>query len=555
MKFRIFLSIFCVSLAVLLLSCCTVTWLAQNTVRDNSFKPLISYAETLASAIQSEKTQLIKNGALFPYRVTLINPDGSISFDSEADPSHMENHLERQEVRNALQTGHGSATRISDTLSERTDYYALRLANGQVLRCSATISTIFQNMHLLIAEALGILLFAALISAVLAKHIAKRIVAPINNINLDHPLEANIYDELSPLVKRLESQQKHIGEQIQRIKRQSEELSAVTASMTEGLVILNSRGEIISLNRSAQKILHADAQVTGKNFLSVDHAEYVLSLFDDDKQDLTDKRASIERDGQIYDVFISRVGNDELLGYVLIYVNVTASRLAETQRREFTANVSHELKTPLQSIIGASELLESGLVQSGDEPNFYKKISREATALLHMINDIILLSRLDEGSAKEATEMLNPKKICCEIAKALEDSAATKGITLSVLGDLASFPGIYRYFYEMIFNLADNAVKYGKEHGHVSIELKTEANCKVIEVKDDGPGISQEDQQRIFERFYRVDKSHSRRSEGSGLGLSIVKRAARFFGGNVSVRSHLGKGACFRIEIPDSERN
>lgn len=205
-----FLSIFCVSLAVLLLSCCTVTWLAQNTVRDNSFKPLISYAETLASAIQSEKTQLIKNGALFPYRVTLINPDGSICFDSEADPSHMENHLERQEVRDALQTEHGSATRISDTLSGRTDYYALRLANGQVLRCSATISTIFQNMHLLIAEALGILLFAALISAVLAKHIAKRIVAPINNINLDHPLEADIYDELSPLVKRLESQQKHI---------------------------------------------------------------------------------------------------------------------------------------------------------------------------------------------------------------------------------------------------------------------------------------------------------------------------------------------------------
>ncbi len=539
----------------MLLSCAAMIYLAQNTVKDNSLKSLTSFVQSLATSINTDGIDIVKNKIQFPYRVTLVNQDGSVYFDNEADPAHMGNHLERKEIKEALQQGHGSDVRISNTLSERTDYYALKLKNGQILRCSVTASTLFQGMTTLLSEALVILIFAVLVSLYLAVHLARRIVSPLNELDLDHPLDSEIYDELTPLVKRLDSQQKHINEQILHIKRQREELSAVTASMTEGLVILNSKGEIISINRSARKLLHADASAVGKSFLNLDHSSYVLELFDGDSHDFSAKRTSIERDGQIYDIFISRVGNEELLGYALIYVNVTASRLAEAQRREFTANVSHELKTPLQSIIGAAELLESGLVRQGDEQSFYQKISREAAALVRMINDIILLSRLDEGKVKEAAEILDPQNICAEISKTLHDKAKNKDISINIHGSLEKFTGNYRYFYEMIFNLTDNAIKYGKEHGHVTINLKEENSEKVIMVKDDGPGIPQEDQQRIFERFYRVDKSHSRRNEGTGLGLSIVKRAAKFFGGDVSVNSQVGKGTCFKVVIPASKQN
>ena len=384
----------------MLLSCGAMIYLAQNTVKDNSLKSLTSFVKSLATGINTEGIDIVKSDIKFPYRVTLINQDGSVYFDNEADPLQMGNHLERKEIKEALQQGYGSDARISNTLSERTDYYAIKLENGQVLRCSVTASTLFQGIATLLGETVVILLFAGLVSLYLAVHLAKRIVSPLNDLDLDHPLDSEIYDELTPLVKRLDSQQKHINEQILHIKRQREEISAVTASMTEGLVILNSKGEIISINRSARKLLHADASAVGKSFLNLDHSSYVLELFDGDSHDFSAKRTSIERDGQIYDIFISRVGNEELLGYALIYVNVTASHLAEAQRREFTANVSHELKTPLQSIIGAAELLESGLVRRGDEQSFYKKISREAAALVRMINDIILLSRLDEGKVK-----------------------------------------------------------------------------------------------------------------------------------------------------------
>ena len=553
MKLRIFWGIFCVSVAVMILALSGMMLLAQHIARDNSLQSLTTFTRSLASSVNNQGIETLQDGMIFPCRVTLIQADGTVKFDSEIPVSKMTSHFQRQEFQDALKFGVGTAERLSDTLSERTDYYALRLASGDVLRCSVTESTVFRGIGTLFLEALLILIVSAAVSAFFAGRIARKIVNPINDINLDNPMDSEIYEELSPLIRRLDSQQKHIANQIEHIKRQSEEFSAITASMTEGLVILNAKGEVISLNRSARKILHCSENAVGHSFLAVDHSDYVRELFEGDPHDMETTRTSIERDGRIYDVFISRVGNETLLGYALIFVNVTAARQAEMQRREFTANVSHELKTPLQSIIGSAELLESGLVKPGDEGTFYKKISRESAALLRMINDIILLSRLDEGTAKDAAENLEPTRICADIVKTLQDKASAKDITVSSEGEMSAFNGIYRYFYEMIFNLADNAVKYGNNGGFVKIKLSETEAYRQILVEDNGPGIPVEDQNRIFERFYRVDKSHSRRSEGTGLGLSIVKRAAKFFGGKVSVVSTLGQGSCFKVVIPRSK--
>lgn len=553
LKFRIFWGIFSVAVAAMILASCGIMFISQHIIRSNSLNALESYTNSLASVINGRGRGAISREIIYPYRVTVIMPSGEVFFDSEASASQMDSHLQRLEVIEALQSGTGRSVRMSDTLSERTDYFALKLKDGSILRCSVTTATVFHGIAVLFGEALVILTIAAALSAFFARRISKRIVEPINELDLDRPLDADIYEELTPLIRRLDDQQRHITSQILHIKRQAEELSAVTSGMREGLVVLNASGEIISLNRSACKILHCSEEDVGKSFLKIDHSDYVREIFEGDHSDGPTIRNSIERDAKIFDVFISRVGNEELLGYAMIFVNVTAAKRAEMQRREFTANVSHELKTPLQSIIGAAELLSSGLVKRGDEQTFYSKISRESNALLRMINDIILLSRLDEGSAKEAEEELDPEKISREIAKNLSDKAATKHITISTEGQMSPFLGIYRYFYEMIFNLADNAVKYGKTDGHVRIMLSEDDNERRIEVEDDGNGIPKEDQGRIFERFYRVDKSHSRRNEGTGLGLSIVKRAAMFFGGNVSVKSEIGVGTSFKVVIPRSK--
>lgn len=555
MKLRIFWGIFAVAVAIMIVTCTSAMLLTQNVVKDNSRASLAAYAQSLASAINSEGTEVLNHGLVFPYRVTVIGIDGIVTFDSEVEAGQLSNHLERSEVQEALRNGTGESDRMSDTFSERTDYYAIRLDDGRVLRCSITVNTVFHTLRTVFGNIALIAILAALASALIAGRIARGIVKPINEVNLDDPLNSDIYDELTPLIGRLVSQQAHIAKQIRQIKRQNEEMITITRSMTEGLVLLNSRGEIINLNESAQKILSTDESAIGRNLLAVDHSEYIRSFYEGERQGHRPHQASFEKDGQFYEVYISRVGHHkDKMGYALIFVNTTASRQAEIQRREFTANVSHELKTPLQSIIGASELLQSGIVRPEDCQNFYQKIHREGTALLRMINDIILLSRLDEGAAKDLSEPLNGGNICQEIMASLKDKADAKGMSIVSQGSLSEFVGNYRYFYEMIFNLVDNAVKYGNEGGKISIALSEDERNRVIEVADDGPGISDEDQVRIFERFYRVDKSHSHRSEGTGLGLSIVKRAARYFGGDISVASTLGKGSCFKVVIPKSKR-
>ncbi len=554
LKFRIFWGIFISSLVVMLIATLSVIWVSSGISRQKVRQELEIYTHNLGSIIDRSGIDTLSAIKVFPFRITLIRPDGIVIFDSGAKASEMGNHIKRKEVQEALIKGAGSDVRYSATLSVRTHYFALRLSNGQILRCSYDVDTVFSGVGTLISYLALIVLVSAFISCIAARFIARRITEPLIHIDLDHPLENDVYDEMTPLLERISSQQKHIASQFEQIKGQSEELSAVTSNMTEGLVVLNAVGEVLSINNSAMHILGAENTCVGHSFLAVDRSDYVRQFFED-KSGAQSRSSEFDRDGKIYKVFFNRVGSEsEIHGYALIYIDVTASRQAERQRQEFTANVSHELKTPLQSIIGAAELLESGLVKDTDRQDFYRRIGRQGHALLGMINDIIFLSRLDEGKARESMEDLDIGALSREVIRALEDKAKAKNITITLEGTCTPFFGIYRYLYELIFNLSENAVKYGREGGWVRIILADgKAGECVIRVADNGIGIPLADQEHVFERFYRVDKSHSKRSEGTGLGLSIVKRVALFFGGKVGLKSESGKGSEFTITLPRKE--
>ncbi len=535
----------------MLIATAAVILVSSGISAQNARHELEAYTHNLGSLVEDEGAQRLSSLRAFPFRVTLIGRDGKVLFDSNAAPSSMGNHLMRREVQEALVKGAGSDARYSQTLSVRTHYFALRLADGTFLRCSYSVDTVFRRILSLLSYMALIVIASAVISCMTARYIARRITEPLNRIDLDHPLENDIYDEMTPLLERIASQQRHIASQLEKIRGQSEELTAVTSNMTEGLVILNAVGEVLSINHSAMRILGTDSSCVGHSFLAVDRSDYVRSLFEEGKGERS-RSSEFERGGAIYKVFFNRVGSEsELHGYALIYIDVTAARQAERQRQEFTANVSHELKTPLQSIIGAAELLESGLVKDADRPDFYRRIGRQGHALLGMINDIIFLSRLDEGKARESMEDLDVAAICRDAFRVLDDKASQKGISLKLEGSCASFRGIYRYLYELVFNLSENAVKYGRVGGWVKVSLADrEGGGCVIRVSDNGKGIPPADQEHVFERFYRVDKSHSKRSEGTGLGLSIVKRVAMFFGGSVELESEAGRGSTFTVILP-----
>ena len=520
---------------VMLIATAAVILVSSGISGQNVRQELEAYTHNLGSLVAEGGSGSLASLKAFPFRVTLIEPDGKVSFDSSADASSMGNHLKRKEVQEALVKGAGSDARYSQTLAVRTHYFALRLKSGQVLRCSYSVDTVFRGLGTLLSYLTLIVIASAVISCMTARYIARRITEPLNRIDLDHPLENDIYDEMTPLLERIASQQRHIAAQLEKIKGQSEELGAVTSNMTEGLVILNAVGEVLSINNSAMRILGADGSCVGHSFLAVDRSEYVRQLFEEGKGERS-RSSEFERGGQIYKVFFNRVGSEsELHGYALIYIDVTAARQAERQRQEFTANVSHELKTPLQSIIGAAELLESGLVKEGDRQDFYRRIGRQGHALLGMINDIIFLSRLDEGKARESMEELDVASVCREAFRVLDDKASQKGIKLELEGSCAPFYGIYRYLYELLFNLSENAVKYGREGGYVRVSLSDlEGGGCLIKVQDDGIGIPPADQEHVFERFYRVDKSHSKRSS-SALRCSS--------GGASSLRARSGAAA------------
>ena len=483
------------------------------------------------------------------YRVTWIQPDGTVKFDTHAQVGQMENHLQREEIQQALGYGSGSAVRKSDTLLEKRMYEAKRLSDGSVLRISASQKTLIVLLVGMLHPVCVVALLAIILSAILAHRVSCKIVEPLNQLDLEHPLENNTYEELSPLLVRIQQQHKEISAQMQALRQKNDELEQITANMQEGLVLLDHNGVVLSINPAARKLFHADNDCVGTSFLRVERKSEmtaaVEAAFRDGLHEL-----KTQRKGRVYQFLFSRItSGEETVGLVILALDITETENAEQNRREFTANVSHELKTPLQAIIGSAELLENGLVKPEDTQRFIGNIRKEATRLVNLIEDVIRLSHLDEGveMPKEDVDILD---IAEEIAESLRLAAEEKKVTIQVSGQHCTVPGVRGLVFEIVQNLCSNAVKYNVEGGRVDVTVTKRGSSVVLTVADTGIGIPREHQSRVFERFYRVDKSHSRASGGTGLGLSIVKHAAQYHNADIQLESVLGKGTTIRVVFP-----
>lgn len=480
------------------------------------------------------------------FRFTMIAPDGAVIYDSEVNPAQMDNHLEREEVQEAVAQGSGKSERYSSTLTERTSYEAVRLADGNILRISATYMTVGAFV-LGMLPAIGIIiLLSAVVSLILSRKMARSIVRPLDELDLERPTQNDTYEELAPILTKLAKQHRQIAAQMEELRQKSDEFRQITSSMQEGLVLLDHNGNVLSLNPAARHILSADGDAIGKDFLMIYRTSAmrcaVEGAFSGQHGEFRE-----ERDGRVYQFLVNHItSGSRVIGIVILCIDVSEIAYAERNRREFTANVSHELKTPLQSIIGSAELMEHGLVKTEDITRFVATIRQEGGRLVRLINNIIRLSQIDENTAMPM-ETVNLCEIAQEAIAVLEPSAAKRQITLAVDGENCAMQGVRRYLYEVIYNLCDNAIRYNRDGGSVTVSLSQAEGKTVLSVSDTGIGIATEHQSRIFERFYRVDKSHSKETGGTGLGLSIVKNGVRYHGGTIELHSELGKGTTITV--------
>ena len=501
----------------------------------------LGYLEQLASPYRF--------ASIADFRLTWVAVDGEVLFDTHVPAAEMENHADRAEVRRALAEGENGGVRYSKTLTERTLYYAQRLSDGTVLRISISQLTVFALAVGMLQPILLTLILAAVLSALLAHRMAKSIVAPLNRLDLDRPLENDAYEELSPLLGRIHQQHRQIETQLQELRRKTEEFEQITENMNEGLVLLDGKGVILSVNPAARAIFHAGGSCVGQEFLVIDRGHEINLAIQAALEGGHSEIRAVRNDRE-YQFDISQITSEgTAAGTVLLAFDVTEQAAAERSRREFTANVSHELKTPLQSIMGSAELLENGLVKQEDVPQFVGVIRTEAARLVTLVEDIIHLSQLDEGIAP-AKEHVNLLEAADSAASALRERAEKRHISISVAGEDSMVNGVRGFLYEMLYNLIDNAVKYNIDGGKVDVAVSASDTAVTVSVKDTGIGIPPEYQARVFERFFRVDKSRSKASGGTGLGLSIVKHIAQYHHAVLDLHSTVGAGTDISITFP-----
>lgn len=548
---KIFQSILLVAGCVLLASLLIIMGFLYDYfggVEENQLRDELSLA---AAAVEDGGTDYLSRLTADRCRLTWIAADGSVLYDTRTDAESLENHASRAEVSQALTTGTGESTRYSSTLMEKTMYYAQLLDDGTVLRISISRATVGMIAVGMIQPLLIVLIVALILSGLLARRLSRRIVDPLNSLDLEHPLDNDAYEELSPLLKRIHRQHVEIQTQLRELREKTDEFTQITGSMREGLILLDEHGSILSINAAAQMLFGADAQCVGRDFLTIERSHEISAAI---QAAVTDGHSEVraERAGRVYQFDISRITSDgKLLGTVILAFDITEQEFAERNRREFTANVSHELKTPLQGIIGSAELIENGMVRPDDLPRFVGHIHAEAARLVTLIDDIIRLSQLDEGDAMP-TEPVDLLAVSQEAAENLQDAAAARDVTVSVTGQPAVIPGVRRLIYEIVYNLCDNAIKYNRDGGRVDVTVAADAGGSSITVADTGIGIAPEHQSRVFERFYRVDKSHSKASGGTGLGLSIVKHAVQYHHGRIELESTPGTGTTIRVVFPNA---
>ena len=502
---------------------------------------IASMADLAASGVNTSGKKYLKNLKGENYRITWINSKGKVLYDNEKNPKKMGNHARREEVAEAMKKGTGTSERYSTTLSTVTMYYAERLNNGGVIRIAITRNSFWRMLLRLLSPLLLIMLLAVLVSWFLAKTLSQTIVKPLNEMDLDKPLESKAYDEIKPLLTRLDSQNKQIADQMEQLHHREKELKTVTDAMQEGLILIDLDDRILLSNPAVVSLLGL----------------HDTDPLPDDVKEIIDKNSRlahtegiVERNGRNIQISASPITSRKILkGTSILVVDVTEEYHEEQVRREFTANVSHELKTPLQSIMGSAELLENHLVKDEDRDGFYKKIHESSAQLLTLIDDIIRLSHLDENQRFEEIK-LNLKSPVTEALEALQGSAYRHGIKLETNLSDTMILANFRLVYEIAYNLIDNSIRYNKEKGKTKITVKEHRGQAILQVADTGIGIPQEAQNRIFERFYRVEKSHSRKTGGTGLGLSIVKHAVQQCHGTIRLESELGKGATFTVIFP-----
>lgn len=547
MKKRIFRSIMLVSVTCVIAGLAFLMGILYHFFGNQLEKELKAEASYLAVAVEKEGEAAFESLPLEAARVTLIDSDGTVLFDNKADAKSMENHGERKEVKAAMETGTGKAVRQSDTLMEKTVYYAKKLSNGQILRISSNQYTVAAILKELFLPLIYVVLLMAVMGAVFASRLTKRIVEPLNEVDFDHPEQAETYEEIAPLLTKINKQQKTIGKQIADARRQQEEFSIITENMSEGLLVIDNQTDLLSCNSSARNLLAASGMQKQQSVFSLNRSEPFRQAVD---AVLAGKHGeTILRIGDNYcQVTGNPVFSDgAVTGGVLLLVDITEKIQRENLRREFTANVSHELKTPLTSISGFAEIIQDGFVKPQDVKIFAGKIFDEAQRLITLVGDVIKISQLDEGCLPYQKEDVDVYVLAKNILERFKEPAEKKGISLYLEGEHAVLSTVEPILDEVLANLCDNAVKYNRTDGNVTVTVLNGKHAVSISVADTGLGISQGEKTRIFERFYRVDKSHSKEVGGTGLGLSIVKHGAAFLGAKLELESTLEKGSTFRL--------
>lgn len=499
-------------------------------------------ASYLVQGVEADGEEYLRGIKDKDARITYISGDGVVLYDSQAEAESMENHSDREEVKAALESGSGTCRRISRTLSEKTIYYALKLDNGNILRVSSTQYSVFELILQLVQPMMWVLLLMIILSGIFASKLSDRIVQPVNELNLDYPEEVQIYDELSPLLSKIHRQNKQIQEQLDLARQQQEEFTIITENMQEGLLVIDRYTMILSGNTSAWRIFKVKDQKVGSSVYCLDRSEEFRKTVE---QVLGGRHSSVllKMDGGYVQMLANPViRSANPMGAVLLLMNVTEKVERENLRREFSANVSHELKTPLTSISGFAEIIQDGFVQPEDVKKFAGRIYKEAQRLIQLVEDTIRISQLDEGEMPYEWEKVDLYAMSRSVFNTLKDAAYKRDVHLYIDGERMICSTVRPIMEEVLYNLCDNAVKYNRQGGTASIILRQTPTEVRITVADNGIGIPKEDQNRVFERFYRVDKSHSKEIGGTGLGLSIVKHGVAFLGGSMEMSSEEGKG-------------
>ncbi len=545
---KIFRSIMIVALAILMASIVIIMGCLYRYFSDVQERQLEDELALAATGVEKSGQEYLEDLQSRQYRLTWVADNGTVLYDTFSDEKSMENHADRIEIQEAMQNSKGKSTRYSTTLLEKTLYYAQRLKDGSVLRISVKRVTIWVLVLGMMQPIMIVLVVAFILSGVLASRISKHIMEPLDCLDLEKPLENDTYEELAPLLNRINKQRRQIDLQLSELQRKNDEFTQITRSMTEGLVLLNENNIILSINPAALSLFRAERSCKGKDFLTIERSHDVSNAVQSALRN-GHSEIRIEREGKEYQLHVNRIeSNGAVIGAVVLAFDRTEAAFAERNRKEFTANVSHELKTPLQSIMGSAELIENGLVKTEDMPRFVGHIRTEAERLLTLIEDIIRLSRLDEEN-EMPFEDVDLYEVADEVVSRLKNIAAAKNIEISIVGESVYIKSVKQLLTETIFNLCDNAIKYNRDGGIVAVSVNRMKDKAVVSVKDSGIGISPEHQAKIFERFYRVDKSRSKESGGTGLGLSIVKHAVQHLNGKIDLQSKVGEGTTIQVSF------